>query len=1300
MSEEQPYPPSHAQRGLWFLHRLHGPDTAYHLPVAVALDGDLDVAALRAALADLVRRHEPLRTVFPEVDGEPVQVVLAPEAARPGLAVVVVPEAELDESLRDAASTPFDIERVPPLRATLFTLAPDRAVLLLTLHHIAADGWSMRPLLADLSAAYRSHAGGQVCPNLADPPIRYADYALWQRELLGSRDDPESLGERQVSFWRDTLAGLGEVLRLPVDRPRLGTRRRTGAHVPIQWPARRHRAVAELARAAGCSVFMVVHAALAALVTRLGAGTDIPIGTVLAGRTEDGLADLVGLFANTVVVRVDTSGDPAFLDLLHRVREVDLDAQENQDLPFDRVVEALNPPRGLAHHPLFQVMLVLENVERADVDFGSVSARPHEVVLPAAKVDLTFQLVDHYDDARAPRGLSGYVEYAVDLFDEDTVVALVDRLALLVDIVTAEPGTRLGDIDVLLPGERTRVLSEWVSTARPYPVDTLHGPVWTQARRCPGAVAVVDGARETTYADLVARADRLAGALAGLGVRPGSVVAIALPRSTSLVVALMAVLRAGAAYLPLDPDVPPARVAHQLRDASPACVVAGSDGVPVPLAPGVPVLDITQHARWSLGPLPATTDPLLPAYVLYTSGTTGAPKGVVVAHRAIDNRLRWMQENYGLVAGDRVLHKTPVGFDVSIWELFWPLRTGATLVLAAPGEHRDPARLARLIVAQRVAVAHFVPSVLREFLAEPVAADCTGLRWVVCSGEELTRDLVDRCSDVLPGVVVDNLYGPTEAAVDVTAHRCAVGEVGAVPIGEPIANTGVRVLDERLRPCPVGVVGQLYLTGVQLADGYVGNTPLTASRFCADPHGGPGERMYWTGDLARWRADGALVYAGRDDRQVKLRGQRLELDEVEAVLLAASGVAAACAVLRDDQRLAVYAVGAADRVLDPAALRLRLAARLPAGVLPDTITVLDSLPLGTNGKVDRSALPAPSPASAGTTGRPPGTPTEVALARVFCDLLDLPQVRVDDDFFALGGHSMLAIRLVRAVRAATGADLPVEAVFRSPTVAALAGEFDRPGPGLGEPVLVLRATGEADPVFFVHPGTGLSWCYYRVLDSVPRQYPVYALQSRGLEPDSALPASLAEIVDDYVARVRAISPRGPYRLLGWSFGGIVAHAVAARLRDSGEEVPVLLVFDSFPNAVDEPPARERLLAEALVNLAGGRRHAVDDPRAHAPVLAGASDEVVRTVVSVGVNNLRIHYSATHPVFDGDLTLVAAASERVSQGGQASAWREHATGRVDVRVVDCEHHEMFTSAAAATGAVLHEVLAATTTQECP
>ncbi|GGK73121.1 non-ribosomal peptide synthetase [Mangrovihabitans endophyticus] len=1035
-------PLSHGQRRLWFLHQLEGPGPLYNIPLTLRVSGRLDVPALRSALGDTIDRHEALRTVVQEdVDG-PYQVI-RPTGTPVELTVTEVGDEDLHDLLREAARSGFDLGERIPLRAHLFVPGPDRCVLLLVLHHIAGDGATVPVLLRDLATAYAARRDGRT-PGWNPPAVQYADFALWQRDLLGDEDDESSLAARQLDHWRTTLAGLPVELDLPRDRPRPSQGGQRGGRVSFEVPAELHRRLHQVTRDHAVSVFMVMQAALAITLARFGAGNDVPIGAPVAGRSDRAVEEVAGLFLNTVVLRTDLSGNPTFAELLARTRETDLAAYANADLPFERLVEVLSPERALGRHPLFQVMLVADNTDQAATAEAAGRLLDGTVTVEAtdlgiAKFDLLFGFDEQWSTDGAPAGMRAVVQFSADMFDRGTAEALAAGLLRVLGDALAEPGAPLRTVQVLDPAQRERVLHAWNDTGRPLPTATLTDLIETQVRATPHAPAVIAEGMTLTYAELDERAERLAARLAARGVRPEGTVAVAVHRSAELVVALVAVLKAGGAYLPLDPDDPVDRLSDLLDAAAPTLLLttaAAAGRLPEHHTPRLMVGDGEAPSSARVRPRPEH-----PAYVIYTSGSTGRPKGVVVTHEGIVNRLRWMQAEYGLTTADRVLHKTPATFDVSVWELFWPLVTGAVLVTARPEGHRDPAYLAETIRAAGITTAHFVPSMLRAFLAEPAAAGCTSLRRVISSGEALTTDLRDRFRALLPATL-HNLYGPTEASVDVSHHACGDGEPASasVPIGLPVWNTRLYVLDKDLLPVPVGVAGELYLAGVQLARGYLNAPALTADRFVACPFGAHGERMYRTGDVVRRRADGELVYLGRADDQVKIRGVRIEPAEVEARLVTHPQVERAVVLARPgpggETRLVGYLVPAPGAAPTSESVRAHALAHLPGQFVPSAFVVLDEIPVTANGKVDHRRLPDPEPGAA-DAGRPPRTADEELLCALFAEVLGVDRVAADADFFALGGHSLLVTRLVARIRRVLGVEVAIRQVFEAPTVTRL-----------------------------------------------------------------------------------------------------------------------------------------------------------------------------------------------------------------------------------------------------------------------
>ncbi|AXX32478.1 amino acid adenylation domain-containing protein [Actinosynnema pretiosum subsp. pretiosum] len=1019
-------PLSYAQQRLWLIQQMEGTSAAYNFPLVFRLRGGLDVAALRDALRLLTDRHEALRTVFGERDGVPFQRVLTD--VDPVFRSVEATEAQAADLVRAEVGRPFDLERELPVRVTVARLADDEHLVVVLLHHITTDEWSDRPFLRDLAESYRALRAGDE-PDLPAFPVQYADYALWQRELL------DVVGDEQLAHWERALAGLPEELELPVDRPRPARPTFRGADLEVEFPAEVVAGVRKIAQETGASAFMVLQAAVAALLGALGAGDDIPLGAPIAGRTDEALDDLVGFFVNTLVLRADLTGDPSFTELVGRVRETSLAAFSHQDVPFEAVVDRVNPVRSAARNPLFQVMVGYHSrgAEQFALDGLAVEWQPHET--GTAKFDLVFSFTD-----RAGGPIGCRVEYATDLFDAATAHRLARRLTRLLATVVADPGAPVGAVDLLADDERQLVLREFNDTARDVPELTFTELFARVVARKPDEVAVVDRARSESYARLDARSNRIARLLAARGVRRESVVGVAVPKSVEMVATVLAVLKLGAAYLPLELSNPADRIAYVIEDSGAELVVATSEVV----VPGdVPRLDLDAVAdelaaadESTVDGGPASLDSAM--YVIYTSGSTGRPKGVVVPHEGIASLAATAIDRMGLTEDSRVLQFASVGFDVAVFELTMALCVGGRLVLAP-----DEVRVAGPALTDFLRDRRITHMVLPPSLVSALPADCElpDGSTILVGTETVPPDLIGRWAGRLNLLAA---YGLTEATVNSTLWRAVPGWGGAVPIGVPDPNTTVHVLDSRLRPVPPGVVGELYVSGRGLARGYLGRPDLTASRFVASPFGPPGARMYRTGDRARWRADGNVDFLGRVDTQVKIRGFRVELGEVEAVLAGAGGVAQS-AVVADREgeitRLVGYVVPVSGEVeLDPSGLRSRVAERLPEHMVPAAVVVLPGpLPLTPNGKLDRRALPRPDWSALAGDDRP-STPEQKAVAELFAEVLGVSP-GAHDSFFELGGHSMASMRLVGRIRAVFGVDLALRDVFDSPTVAGLAGRL-------------------------------------------------------------------------------------------------------------------------------------------------------------------------------------------------------------------------------------------------------------------
>ncbi|TDV49927.1 non-ribosomal peptide synthetase [Actinophytocola oryzae] len=1020
-------PLSFAQQRLWFLDQLEPDGDEYLIRRALRLSGPVDVTALRVALSGVVARHDALRTRFAAgEDGRPYTVV-GPPAPVP-VRVVEVPAADVDTVVNATAVAPFDLAAGPLLRAVLVRSGPEDAVLVVCLHHIVFDGLSEPVLARELGVLYAA-ATGDPSAVLPEVPVRYADYAVWQHRRLTD--------ERQrmlLDYWRDKLSGL-RPLQLPTDRPRRAVRGTAGDVVGFTIPAETLRPLARTAGRAGATLFMALLGGFQVMLSRYSGQDDVAVGTAVAGRTLSGTENLIGLFVNSLVLRTDLSGDPTFAELLGRVRDTAVGAFGHLDLPFERLVEELAVGRDLSRNPLFDAMLVLQkNPPGSAWRLAGVEVEQYPLAAPDSETDLTLHLTQQ-DDGSAV----GRLYFSTDLFDRSTVERMGEHLLVLLDELARQADVPISAVSMIPAVERARVLVEWNDTAGPFPAGRLlHELVAERAATHPDEPAVVGGGMVLTHGELDERARRLAHRLRDLGVRPGVLVGVFLERCPELVVALLAILRAGGAYVPLDPEHPADRIGFVLDDTAARLVITQED-----LADRLPATTdrLLVDADWpTVATYPATepapiATPSDLAYVIYTSGSTGRPKGVMVEHEGIVNYLAGMQHDFPLRPGDAFLQATPLTFDVSAYEIFWPLWQGGTVVLVPGATRLDMAHVSSLMREHRVVGLHFVPSLMDVFANEADPADCAALRYAFCSGEALPRTLVRRFAERFTGDLV-NLYGATEVSVDTTYWRAEPDT--PVLAGRPMLNQTVYVLDAARRPVPVGVVGEVYLGGLCVGRGYWNRPELTEERFVLDPFQ-PGGRLYRTGDLGRFTSDGQLDFLGRADTQVKLRGVRIELGEIEAALLSDPDVGACVVVLRQDQggdkHLVAYCVG--DGELDTVAVRERCAGLLPSVMVPAVFVALPELPLTSNGKVDRGRLPEPDLARVvtGAVHVPPGDEVEEAIAGVWADVLGVRDPGVHDDFFASGGHSLRAVQLVNQVERLTGVRISLRALFLTPTIA-------------------------------------------------------------------------------------------------------------------------------------------------------------------------------------------------------------------------------------------------------------------------
>ncbi|MFW3474300.1 amino acid adenylation domain-containing protein [Streptomyces microflavus] len=1196
-------PLSFAQERLWFMEQFAPGTAAYNIPVARRLRGPLDRPALQRALDAVVARHETLRTRYPATDdGRPVLEIADP--APFGLRTADADDEEHAARLVDElGALPFDLVTGPLIHGLLVRIADDDHVLLLVVHHSVSDGWSSEVLVSEVLRGYAAYTtgGGDPLPEL---PVQYGDFALWQRErLTGGR-----LGQ-EVAYWSRELARV-RPLELPTDRPRPERQTFEGAGYGVDIDRELLERLTALGKEHGATVHMVLLAAFQVVLSRFAGQRDFAVGSPVAGRPEPELEGLVGMFVNVLALRARLDGDPSFAELLGRTRETCLEAYAHQELPFAQLVSELNVERDVSRSPVFQAVLAIQNYASAaeataDAELP-LEVEPFGLHAAGTRFDLELFLMEW------PGGLRGAFNYNTDLFDESSVARIAAHLGRLLRAVADSPDVPLSAHDGLDPAERHRMLTEWNDTAFEASDasrgGTLTALVAAQSARTPDAVAVEFGGDSLTYAQLDRAADRIARRLAGAGAGPGSLVAVSAERSLDLVAGLLGVLRTGAGYTPLDPEYPAGRLAFMLADSG-AGILLTQAGLPVPEGCAARVLLIDEEGAEELlyeGELTAPDADDI-AYTIYTSGSTGRPKGVPNTHRAIVNRLRWMARRYEIGPGDALLQKTPTGFDVSVWELFLPLITGARLVVAQPGGHKDAAHLRDTIVRYGVTVAHFVPAMLDVFLAEEDIERCVSLRRVVCSGEELAPHTARAFTARLPACALANLYGPTEAAVDVTSWECE-GELATVPIGTPVDNTRLYVLDAELRPLPPGTPGELHIGGVQVSVGYHRRPGLTAARYVPDPFGPPGSRLYRTGDLARWREDGQLEHLGRIDQQVKIRGQRIEPGEIEAALLAEPGVAAAAVIVREDspgdKRLVAYLVpveppaptGAGETPVtgehelqepgagepepwepDAAALRTALRRTLPDYMVPAAFVALEALPLSPNGKLDRRALPAPQARRTGGALAAPETETQRVLAEVWAEILTLPEVGVDDDFFDLGGHSLLATQVIARARKRlpeVGArPVSVMDLFTSRTVRELAALADLDEAERGPRHLLHRLTratpADARVLSYVciPYGGGSAVVYQPVADELPPGHDLWSVAIPGHDmgiTEEHLPFD--ELAAKIAAEIRT-RVEGPIALYGHcAVGSALTVAVGRLLEAAGREVEALYIGAQFPFA--------------------------------------------------------------------------------------------------------------------------------------
>ncbi|MEH0971441.1 amino acid adenylation domain-containing protein [Micromonospora sp. CPCC 205546] len=1155
---DAPVPVAFAQRQLWFLDQLSPGNPFYNNPVAFDVVGALDVPALTRALTEVVRRHEALRTVFALVDGEPCQLVRpAGPVALPVTDLTALSGAErsrrADEAAEAEARAPFDLATGPLVRGALLRLGPDEHRWLLTVHHMVADGWSVGILIGEVTALYGAYARGEAAA-LAELPVQYPDYALWQRRHLGGEL------ERQLGYWTRTLAGAPALLSLPTDRPRPVVQRYRGETHGTTVDAAVLRGLREVGRAGDATLFMTLMATLSVLLWRYSGQDDVCVGTPFANRNHRDVEGLIGHFVNTVVIRNRLDPGQPFAALLADVRRHLLDAYAHPDLPFEQLVDALNPERHTSYSPLFQVMLVLQNIPRGRPELPGLALRPLASSTGAAKFDLSVEVMEHADE------LHVVFEYNTDLFDAATIARLAGHFVRLLAEVAADPSVPVGALRLLGPDERHRLLVEFNRTARPTtgPTDVV-ARIAAQARRHPDRLAVADGDERLDHATLQRRADRLAHALIARGVRPDQVVGLHARRSARLIVAILGVLKAGAAYLPLDPALPPQRLAGMVADAAPALVLDEGD-----------LAAVEAEGRHD-GPPGVVVHPANLAYVIYTSGSTGRPKGVAVAHGGIVNLLDDWVSRLGAAPGEAAALWSSVGFDVSVQEIFLPLTTGGALHLVPEKLRADPAALTGWLREHRVVQAYLPPAFVRWIDEDPTARLAgLALRQLLVGVEPLPEQGLHRIQEALPGLRVLNGYGPTETTVYSTAYLDPQPTARRCPIGRPVANTRVYLLDERLEPVPVGVTGEIHVGGAGVARGYLGRPGATAERFVPDPFV-PGERVYRTGDLARLLPDGNIEYLGRRDGQVKIRGFRIELGEIEAALRDRPDVREAAVLVDSDaagepRLVAGVARGGAAPLL-VSEWREALSRRLPGYMVPSLFVELPRLPLTANGKLDRDEVLRLARAGAPwqVNLASPRDQIELTLYQIWKRLLLHPEIGINDRFFDVGGTSISAIKLAHAIGEAFGEPLPVHEIMLHPTIEALGGRLRRGTSGRPPSNLIEFRPGDgAGRVICVHPAGGTAFCYLSLAKALPESLGVYGIQSPGVNPGEDFLPTVEAMAEAYLRQVAHLLD-GPVVLTGLSYGGLVAYEMGRRLALAGHRGLSVVLLDTL--GTDDPAHR-------------------------------------------------------------------------------------------------------------------------------
>ncbi|NLE79484.1 MAG: amino acid adenylation domain-containing protein, partial [Rhodococcus sp.] len=1237
--------------------------------------------------------------------------------------LVPVARANLVDTLTSFVARGFDVTVELPVRARIFSTSPDDHVLAFVVHHIAADGYSLAPMARDVMTAYTARVGG-CAPEWKPLPVQYADFTLWQHDVLGSEDDPESVLSNQLRYWTDTLTGLPDVIQMPTDHPRPIQQSFAGDRIQFDIDADLHAQLTELARSAGASMFMVTHTALAVLLARLGSTDDVVIGTPIAGRGDAALDDMVGMFVNTLVLRNHIDSSATFIEILEPIRETDLGAFGHSDLPFERLVEELNPTRSTSYSPLFQVALEFQNNENPVLELPQLRIEAIDLDTHIAKEDLELILIEQFADDGTPAGVTAGFDFATALFERDTIRKLSERFLLILSAAVEHPATPVGDFGLLDSTELMDLVP--ARGKKPVPAELWPDLLSRAAVRNPDAVALVydDGVhdrRVVDYRELDEWSNRLARVLAAQGIGPESFVALGIPRSIEEVVSVWAVAKSGAAFVPVDPTYPAERIDYMLTDCHAMVGLTVSDRR-AHLPDTVPWLELDDpkfEARLRSVPADPITDDdrtkrlhlAHPAYLIYTSGSTGKPKGVIVTHRGMANLTKEEHERFGVHPKSVVSHLASPSFDASVFELMMAFGAGARVVIVPPTIYGGT-ELSSLLSRNEVTHSFITPTALASI--DDIGLE--SLEAIVVAGEACPPDLVEMWAHDRR---MFNGYGPTETTIQASVSDPMRPETG-VDIGRPARGFGALVLDTRLQPVAHGVPGELYITGPGLARGYHNRFALTADRFVANRFGKPGERMYRTGDVVRWRANDTIEYIGRSDFQVKVRGFRIELGEIDAVLVHHPAIAFAATIGHvgpsGDTLLAAYVRATDGHDVDGAELRAYAAERLPAHMVPAAVVVLDQLPMTPVGKLDLKALPAPEFGTRSEGFQLPTTETERVLVDTFVEILGVDRVSTSDSFFDLGGNSIVATRLVTEIQVKLGKTLSLQTMFLEPTPAGLAyrldAEAEAADSGAVSPVdealgvvIPLRATGDKPPLFCVHPGIGLAWGYAGIMQYLSQDRPAFGLQLPTISGGPTF-ESIEQLAHRYVVEMRRVQPEGPYHLLGWSLGGILAHAMAVELRRAGQQVDTLAVMDSYI-ARDDDAAPEKLTVSELLHGLGldiapaktsgatetGRSEderaeltyeraveLLDEAFGQQTGLTAAHLERINTGFTT---SSQIMHEFRPQVFDGEMLFFKATESPDAAEHDVHEWDYAVTGGVREVPVPCEHNQMIDPAVLAT-----------------